>query len=134
MARQPSKPSSPGDREIRVEVSGAEGSSVAGGEPKAFTVAGRRHGVAEGVSTWPDESFGGGYRRDAWLGHQRLFYRVRTEAGELFDIYFDLGESRRRRKSRWVLHRRLPAAAGPAATEPPAAPTTEEQPAVERQA
>ena len=105
-------PSSIADREIDVEVSGegespVEGEPSAGGEPKAFTLRGHRHAVVEVVSTWHEESFGGGYRRDAWLGHQRVFYRVRTEAGELFDIYFDVGERQRRGRGRWVMHRRL---------------------------
>ena len=130
MPRQHSAPRRLGGREIQAEVSGDEGS-----DPKSFVLGGHKHVVAEVVSTWHDESFGGGYRRDAWLGHQRVFYRVRTEAGELFDIYFDLGERRRRGKGRWVLHRRL-AAGAPApeaapAQQPPA--TGEDQPRVGRE-
>src|SRR3990170_3088158 len=114
-------PSSIADREIDVEVSGegespVEGEPSAGGEPKAFTLRGHRHAVVEVVSTWHEESFGGGYRRDAWLGHQRVFYRVRTETGELFDIYFDVGERQRRGRGRWVMHRRLAAGEGVATT------------------
>ena len=103
-----------GGREIEVEVSGDEGSA-----PKAFTLGSHRHLVAEVVSTWHDESFSGPARRgDAWLGHERLFYRVRTEAGELFDVYFDLGERRRHGRGRWVLHRRLTPAEAPLPEQP----------------
>ena len=106
-------PSRAGEREIQVEVSGDEGS-----EPKAFTLTGHRHVVADVVGSWHDEAFSAGYRRDAWLGHQRLFYRLRTEAGELFDVYFDLGEQRRRGRGRWVMHRRLAAGEAPLPEHP----------------
>ena len=106
------------DREIEVEAA-----EDAPRRPAAFKVGGRRYVVAEVLSTWDDEAPGSA--RDWRQRLHRTFYRLRTEEGELFDIYFDWSESRRRHRDRWVLHRRLSAAA-PAATEPAAAPSQEE--------
>jgi hypothetical protein len=105
------------DREIEVEAA-----EDAPRQPAAFKVGGRRYVVAEVLSTWDDESPGSA--RDWRQRLHRTFYRLRTEEGELFDIYFDWSESHRRHRDRWVLHRRLSAAAP--ASEPASAPSQEE--------
>jgi hypothetical protein len=109
------------DREIDVEAA-----EDAPRRPTAFRVGGRRYVVADVLSTWEDEAPGSA--RGAWHQRQRLhrtFYRLRTEEGHLFDIYFDWSESRRRHRDRWVLHRRLSAAPPAAAVEPSQEPTSQ---------
>src|SRR3970282_2923040 len=54
--------------------------------------------------------------RDWREQQQRRYYRVRTEEGEVFELYVDWSPARRRRKggaqgARWYLHRRLRSAA-----------------------
>ena len=101
------------DREIEVEAT-----EDAPRRPVAFKVGGHRYGVVEVLSTWEDEAPGA--TRDWRQRHDRTFYRLRTDEGDLFDIYYDWNESRRHHRDRWVLHRRL-------STAPPAASTPEPQ-------
>ena len=109
------------DREIEVEAA-----EDAPRQPVAFKVGGRRYVVAEVLNTWDDEAPGAGRE---WRQRQaRTFYRLRTEEGDLFDIYYDWSESRRHHRDRWVLHRRLAAAPPAAATEPTPAPSAEAEP------
>ena len=96
------------EREIEVE-----GAEDAPRRPVAFKVGGHRYVVAAVLSTWEDEEPGGRTRRQR---RHRTFYRLRTEEGHLFDIYFDWAEARRRHRDRWVLHRRVAAAAEPPPT------------------
>jgi hypothetical protein len=113
------------DREIEVEAA-----EDAPRRPVAFKVGGRRYVVSDVVSTWEDEAPGAA--RDWRQHHHRTFYRLRTEEGHLFDVYYDWSESRRRHRDRWVLHRRLAAAPPPAAAEPaPVPPPEAEAPAAE---
>ena len=107
MPRARSEPTRFMDREIEVE-----GAEEPPRRPAAFKVGGRRYVVADLLSTWEDEAPGGG--RHWSQRRHRTFYRLRTEEGHLFDIYFDWAEARRRHRDRWVLHRRLAAAAEPA--------------------
>jgi hypothetical protein len=101
------------NREIKVEAA-----EDAPRRPVAFELDGRRYVVAGVLSTWEDEA--PGPARDLRQRRHRTFYRLRTEEGQLFDIYFDWAESRRRRRDRWVLHRRLTAAPPAAAAAEPA--------------
>ena len=109
------------DREIEVEA--AEDAPL---RPVAFKVGGRRYAVAGVLSTWEDEAPGAG--RDWRQHHHRTFYRLRTDEGDLFDVYYDWSESRRHHRDRWVLHRRLAVAPPPAATEASPEPSTEAEP------
>jgi hypothetical protein len=113
------------DREIEVEAA-----EDAPRRPVAFKVGGRRYVVAEVLSTWEDEAPGAARN---WRQHRhRTFCRLRTEEGDLFDLYYDWSESRRHHRDRWVLHRRLAAAPPPAAAEPAQeAPPEAEAPATE---
>jgi hypothetical protein len=109
------------DREIEVELAEDEPD-----KPTAFRVGKRRYEVEELVSTWRDQELGAstGFGRSWRDRHQRTYMRVKTTDGELFDIYFDLGGSRKKERKRWVLHRRLrgeevgPAPSGPTPEEP----------------
>jgi hypothetical protein len=109
------------DREIEVEAA-----EEAPRRPVAFKVGGRRYAVTDVLSTWEDEAPGTG--RDWRQRHHRTFHRLRTDEGDLFDVYYDWSESRRHHRDRWVLHRRLAAAPPPAATEAAPAPSTEAEP------
>jgi Domain of unknown function (DUF6504) len=113
------------DREIEVEAA-----EDAPRQPVAFKVGGRRYVVADVLSTWEDEAPGAA--RDWRQHHHRTFYRLRTEEGDLFDVYYDWSESRRHHHDRWVLHRRLAAAPPSAPAEPvPVPPPEAEAPAAE---
>ena len=102
-----SKPTRFMEREIEVEAA-----EDAPQRPVAFKIGGRRYVVADLLSTWEDEAPGGA--RQWSKRRHRTFYRLRTEEGDLFDIYFDWAEARRRHRDRWVLHRRLSTGAEPA--------------------
>jgi len=109
------------DREIEVEAA-----EDAPRRPAAFKIGGRRYVVADVLNTWDDEAPGAA--RDWRQRHHRTFYRLRTEEGDLFDVYYDWSESRRHHRDRWVLHRRLAAAPPAAATELPPVPSAEAEP------
>ena len=54
---------------------------------------------------------------------QRRYYRLRTEEGEVYELYVDWSPARRRRKegagaARWYLHRRISAVTPEKAEEP----------------
>lgn len=121
MPRARSKPTRFMEREIEVE-----GAKDAPRRPVAFKIEGRRYVVAGILSTWEDQSPGSPGRGPQ--SYHRTFYRLRTEEGDLFDIYFDWAEARRRHRDRWVLHRRLaaPVESGPAPARETKEPPVEE--------
>ena len=85
--------------------------------PLAFRLGPREYKVAEQIASWQDHSYGNLQRgRDRLRQQQRRYYRVRTEEGEVYELYVDWSPVRRRRKggaqgARWYLHRRLSSAA-----------------------
>ncbi len=113
-------------REIEVRLSEDEAAA-----PLAFRLGTREYKIAEQLTTWEDRGFGNLQRGRDWRQQQqRRYYRVRTEEGEVYELYADWSPARRRRKgsahgARWYLHRRLssaPAAekgAGEKEPEPP---------------
>lgn len=87
--------------------------------PLAFRLGRREYVVAEQLASWEDKAFVSLRRRDWRQQQQRRYYRVRTEEGEVFELYADWSPARRRRKggapaARWYLHRRISAAEKPA--------------------
>ena len=118
MPRARSKPTRFMEREIEVEAA-----EDAPQRPVAFKMGGRRYVVADLLRTWEDEAPGGA--RQWSKRRHRTFYRLRTEEGDLFDVYFDWAEARRRHRDRWVLHRRLSTGTEPG---PPPAGEMEEPP------
>jgi hypothetical protein len=93
------------------------------GPPVAFTWRGREYLVVELLKEWHDyrkrgktksfyEKERGSYwvkraqRRGSW-GVGRDYYRVRTDSGEVFDIYYDRSPKGRAKKGQWVLSRRM---------------------------
>ena len=94
------------------------------GPPDGFTWEGRTYRVVEVVSEWHDyhqrgktaafyRKERGSYRakaaqrRGSW-GVGRDYYRVRTDAGDVFDMYYDRSpKGSRRRKGAWFLFRQV---------------------------
>ena len=96
------------DREIEVQLSEDEAPV-----PLAFRLGSREYKIVEQLATWEDHDFAALQRGRDWRQQQqRRYYRVRTEEGEVYELYADWSPGRRRRKgeaqgTRWYLHRRL---------------------------
>ena len=96
------------DREIEVQLSEDEAPV-----PLAFRLGSREYKIGEQLATWEDHAFATLQRGRNWRQQQqRRYYRVRTEDGEVYELYADWSPGRRRRKgeaqgTRWYLHRRL---------------------------
>ncbi len=96
------------DREIEVQLSEDEAPV-----PLAFRLGPREYKIVEQLATWEDHAFAALQRGRDWRQQQqRRYYRVRTEEGEVCELYADWSPGRRRRKgeaqgTRWYLHRRL---------------------------
>ncbi len=92
--------------------------------PLAFRLGPREYKVAEQIATWQEGGFAGPRRGRDWRKQQeRRYYRLRTEEGEVYELYVDWSPARRRRKggagaARWYLHRRISAATPQEAEEP----------------
>ncbi len=90
--------------------------------PVAFHLGSRQYKIVEQLATWEDHAFAALQRGRDWRQQQqRRYYRVRTEEGEVYELYADWSPGRRRRKgeaqgTRWSLHRRL--SSGAAAEKP----------------
>jgi len=94
-----------------VEVELGEGEAPS---PAAFRLGKREHRVAEVLQRWEEQ--GSGQQIPGHQEHrgqaQRVHYRVRTDEGEVYELYLDwqadrrLGK-RRQEKSRWFVHRRI---------------------------
>ena len=116
------------DREIEVQLSEDEAPV-----PLAFRLGSREYKIGEQLATWEDHAFAALQRGRDWRQQQqRRYYRVRTEKGEVYELYADWSPGRRRRKgeaqgTRWYLHRRLSSGAAgekpekEEAPEPPSA-------------
>ncbi len=96
------------DREIEVQLSEDEAPV-----PLAFRLGPREYKIVEQLATWEDHAFAALQRGRDWRQQQqRRYYRVRTEEGEVCELYANWSPGRRRRKgeaqgTRWYLHRRL---------------------------
>jgi hypothetical protein len=91
--------------------------------PLAFKLGPREYKVAEQLATWEDR--GAPPRGRAWQPQQRRrYYRVRTDSGDIYELYADWSPARRGKKgaqgTRWFLHRRLSPAAAASPPEPSA--------------
>ncbi len=110
-------------REVEVRLSEDEAAV-----PLAFRLGQREYKIAEQLASWDDNTFGRQRGRDWRQQQRRQYYRVRTEEGEVYELYADWSPTRRRRKAgaqgtRWYLQRRL---SGPAREEPEKAEKAEE--------
>ena len=79
--------------------------------PAGFVFEGQIYRVVEMLSEWTDFSRGGHALRTVERGSLnvgRFFFRVRTDTGELFDLYYDRAmKSVDNRKGQWYLYRML---------------------------
>jgi len=94
-----------------IEVELGEGEAPS---PVAFHLGRKEHRVAEVLQRWEDQGFGQqipGHQDRSGHG-QRVYYRVRTSDGEVYELYVDWQAARRlgkhrQEKSRWFAHRRI---------------------------
>lgn len=88
------------------------------GAPDAFWWQGERHDVAELLAEWHDygkqREPGNTRRTQAQLNRQRGgwgtgrdYYRVRTSAGRIFELYYDRRPKNRQIIGVWILYREL---------------------------
>jgi len=94
---------------IEVELGEGEAPSPAG-----FRLGKKEHRVAEVLQRWEEQGSGQqipGHQERRGPHGQRVYYRVRTDDGEVYELYVDwqadrrLGKTRQE-KSRWFAHRR----------------------------
>jgi hypothetical protein len=84
------------------------------GVPVAFRLGRKEYKVAEVLQRWEEHAFGQGVPgHEDWRSRpQRLYYRLRTSEGEVYEVYMDWVPTRRQgkrrqEKSKWFAHRRL---------------------------
>jgi hypothetical protein len=90
------------------------------GPPDSFTWQGQEYAVVEVLSEWHDYGRRGRMARNMQPQHARRaaqrgswgvgqdYFRVRTDAGRIFDLYYDRApKSADRRKGEWVLYREM---------------------------
>ncbi len=84
-------------------------------QPSAFKLGPKSYTVKEVIASWLDNAYGAvPARRRGWQDRpERQFYRVRTDEGDVFELYVDTpaGRKSRPRKARWYAHRRVTGAA-----------------------
>lgn len=70
--------------------------------PAAFTWQGRAYPVLKVEAMWHDAGFGPlRYPKRWWQRRHRTYYQVKTETGELFELYLE------RPRRQWFLYRQL---------------------------
>jgi hypothetical protein len=88
--------------------------------PDRFTWNGERYQIGEKLAEWSDFTRRGKMARNmrpahatvaasrGSLGVGRFFFRVRTQNGQIFDLYYDRApKDANRRKGEWFLYREL---------------------------
>jgi hypothetical protein len=64
-------------------------------QPVSFHWRGKEHRIAEVLLSWFDWGFPAGSKQRDWKARRhRNYFRVRTTAGDLFEIYLDRGSKR----------------------------------------
>jgi hypothetical protein len=95
-----------------VEVTLSEDEAV----PVAFRLGSRQYKIVEQIASWQEGAFPGLRPGREWRQQrERRYYRVRTEEGEVYELYAAWSPGRRRRRegaqgTRWYVHRRIIAA------------------------
>lgn len=92
------------------------------GCPGGFTWQGRTYRVTEMLDEWSDFTRRGKFARNMTPGHAavastrgswgvgRFYYRVRTDTGQIFDLYYDRApKDAVHRKGEWLLYREMSA-------------------------
>jgi hypothetical protein len=103
-----------------VEVTLSEDEAV----PVAFRLGSRQYKIAEQIASWQEGAFPGLRPGREWRQQrERRYYRVRTEEGEVYELYAAWSPARRRRRegtqgTRWYVHRRIIAATPKETGEP----------------
>ncbi len=82
--------------------------------PVAFRLGGKEYKVADVLQHWEEHASGQAIRgHDDWrAGAQRIYYRLRTSEGEVYEVYVELLPTRRhgrrrQEKSKWYVYRKL---------------------------
>jgi hypothetical protein len=82
--------------------------------PVAFRLGRKEYKVADVLQHWEEHASGQAIpRHDDWRsGPQRVYYRLRTSEGEVYEVYMDWlatrrQGARRQEKSKWFAYRRI---------------------------
>jgi hypothetical protein len=88
-----------------IKVISAEGVKA----PRSFTLEGQEYPVKEVLEFWPDSGYGSAETGKNWrTKHHRSYYRVKTEDGSVFEMYFDHSTNLKHPEFRkWYLTQRL---------------------------
>ncbi len=79
-------------------------------QPASFRLDDAQHRIGEILRFWSDHGFGDAMRARPrwWQRHHRNYYLVKTEDGEVFEIYHDRGVSLKNpRYRKWYVTRQL---------------------------
>ncbi|MGB2698463.1 MAG: DUF6504 family protein [Candidatus Zixiibacteriota bacterium] len=76
-------------------------------DPACFCWKDKEYKIKEVLSSWSDWKFSAGApKRKNWrLRHHRVYYRIKTEDNQVFEIYLD--RKTKKEDGEWVLYRRL---------------------------
>ncbi len=91
-------------KEITVQTSGELS------RPVSFRLDKQEYRIVEITESWPDYGFGRSVtgQKRWWQRHHRNYFRVRTETGELFEIYYDRGVNKKHPEFRkWYASRKI---------------------------
>ena len=78
--------------------------------PVSFRLDEREYAIAEVLDSWHDYGFGKSpaRRKRWWQRRHRTYFRVKTTAGEVYEIYFDRGTRLEHiKRNMWFLSRQL---------------------------
>jgi hypothetical protein len=78
--------------------------------PASFKHNGREYIITEVMEFWPDYGFGrsSSGRKRWWQRHHRNYYRVKTNEGEIYEIYYDRGVNKKNPEfKKWFITQRL---------------------------
>ena len=78
--------------------------------PVSFRLDDREYIIVEVLESWPDHGFGSSAagRKRWWQRHHRIYYRVKTSDGEVYEMYYDRGVSLDHPEfKKWFLTQRL---------------------------
>ena len=78
--------------------------------PVSFRLDEYEYVIAEILESWPDHGFGksSAGRKRWWQRHHRNYFRVKTNEGEIYEIYYDRGTSLSHPElKKWFLTRHL---------------------------
>jgi hypothetical protein len=94
-------------RQIEVITKGGENETKI---PVSFKYDGREYIITEVMEFWPDYGFGrsSAGRKRWWQRHHRNYYRVKTDEGEIYEIYYDRGVNKKNPEfKKWFITQRL---------------------------